>query len=121
MKKKMAYSVLGLALGTACVATAAAQTESDRNAFPVPDPQTKNINVSDVRNTTPPERLEGKTPARAPNIVIILGDDMGFSDMGSFGGEIKTPNLDSLAKDGVRFNVVAPGTVAPLEGVSVHA
>jgi hypothetical protein len=40
---------------------------------------------------------------RRPNIVIILGDDLGFADMGAFGGEIKTPNLDSLAKDGVRF------------------
>jgi hypothetical protein len=40
---------------------------------------------------------------RRPNIVIILGDDMGYSDMGSFGSEINTPNLDSLAKDGVRF------------------
>ena len=39
-----------------------------------------------------------------PNIVIILADDMGFSDMGSFGGEINTPNLDALAKDGVRFS-----------------
>ncbi len=38
-----------------------------------------------------------------PNIVIILADDMGFSDMGSYGGEIKTPNLDALAQDGVRF------------------
>jgi arylsulfatase len=47
------------------------------------------------------------TPASAgtgkrPNIVIILGDDLGFSDMGCFGGEIKTPHLDSLAKAGVR-------------------
>jgi arylsulfatase len=40
--------------------------------------------------------------AKRPNIVIILGDDLGFSDMGSFGGEIKTPRLDSLAKAGVR-------------------
>ena len=41
---------------------------------------------------------------RRPNIVIILGDDLGFADMGSFGSEIKTPNLDALAKDGVRFS-----------------
>ncbi|MCK7497227.1 MAG: sulfatase-like hydrolase/transferase [Comamonadaceae bacterium] len=40
---------------------------------------------------------------RRPNIVIILADDLGFSDMGCFGSEIKTPNLDSLAKAGVRF------------------
>jgi len=39
---------------------------------------------------------------KRPNIVIILGDDLGFSDMGCFGGEIKTPNFDSLAKAGVR-------------------
>ena len=40
---------------------------------------------------------------RRPNIVVILGDDMGFSDMGSFGSEIRTPNLDSLANSGERF------------------
>ena len=38
-----------------------------------------------------------------PNIVIILADDMGFADLGSFGGEIKTPNIDALANAGVRF------------------
>jgi arylsulfatase len=38
-----------------------------------------------------------------PNIVVILSDDMGFSDIGCYGGEIATPNLDRLAKDGLRF------------------
>ena len=38
-----------------------------------------------------------------PNIMIILTDDMGFSDLGCFGGEIETPNLDSLAAGGLRF------------------
>ena len=51
--------------------------------------------------------LQGANPStggtgKRPNIVVILGDDLGFSDMGCFGGEIKTPNLDSLAKAGVR-------------------
>src|SRR5207302_6044157 len=41
--------------------------------------------------------------AARPNIFIILADDMGFSDAGCYGGEIATPNLDSLAKDGLRF------------------
>jgi arylsulfatase A-like enzyme len=40
---------------------------------------------------------------RRPNIVILLGDDLGFADLGAFGSEIKTPNFDSLARDGVRF------------------
>jgi arylsulfatase A-like enzyme len=38
-----------------------------------------------------------------PNIVFILADDLGYSDLGCYGGEIETPNLDSLAKNGLRF------------------
>lgn len=41
--------------------------------------------------------------AAAPNILLIVVDDMGYSDPGCFGGEIETPNLDSLAKNGLRF------------------
>jgi arylsulfatase len=41
--------------------------------------------------------------ADRPNIIIILSDDMGFSDLGCYGGEIHTPNLDKLAANGVRF------------------
>jgi arylsulfatase A-like enzyme len=42
-------------------------------------------------------------PTEKPNIIIILSDDMGFSDLGCYGGEISTPNLDALANNGVRF------------------
>src|SRR6187397_1890592 len=38
-----------------------------------------------------------------PNIIVILSDDIGYSDIGCFGGEISTPNLDSLAAGGLRF------------------
>lgn len=38
-----------------------------------------------------------------PNFLVIVADDLGFSDIGAFGGEIKTPNLDRLAYQGVRF------------------
>jgi arylsulfatase A-like enzyme len=38
-----------------------------------------------------------------PNIVLIMADDMGFSDIGCYGGEIPTPNIDALAKNGLRF------------------
>ena len=45
----------------------------------------------------------GADPAR-PNLVVILADDMGYSDLGCYGGEIRTPNLDRLAAGGVRFS-----------------
>ncbi len=41
--------------------------------------------------------------APRPNVVVILNDDMGYSDIGCYGGEIKTPNLDGLAANGLRF------------------
>ena len=46
--------------------------------------------------------IAADAPSR-PNIVIILVDDMGFSDIGYYGSEIPTPNLDKLAGDGLRF------------------
>src|SRR5690348_9516667 len=41
--------------------------------------------------------------AEQPNVVVILSDDMGYSDLGCYGGEIPTPNLDQLAGNGLRF------------------
>ena len=43
-------------------------------------------------------------PKTRPNIVVMLADDWGFSDVGSFGGEIATPAIDALAKQGMRFS-----------------
>jgi arylsulfatase len=64
--------------------------------------------------------------AARPNFLIIVADDLGFSDIGAFGGEIRTPNLDALAAEGVRFTDfhVAP-TCSPtramlLTGVDHH-
>jgi len=62
----------------------------------------------------------------APNIVLIMSDDMGFSDLGCYGGEINTPNLDQLAKHGVRFSQFyntsrcCPTRAALLSGVYQH-
>src|SRR5688572_12168451 len=41
--------------------------------------------------------------AARPNVLVIIADDLGFSDLGCYGGEIQTPNLDGLAKGGLRF------------------
>ena len=44
-----------------------------------------------------------KKPAK-PNVLIILADDLGFADLGCYGGDIQTPTLDMLAEDGLRFS-----------------
>lgn len=44
-----------------------------------------------------------RTEPSKPNIILIMSDDMGYSDLGCFGGEIETPALDHLAAGGVRF------------------
>src|ERR1700748_1408141 len=48
-------------------------------------------------------RAFGAAPAKPPNFLIFLADDMGFSDPGCYGGEISTPNLDALAAHGIRY------------------
>lgn len=47
--------------------------------------------------------VSGQKPEQKPNIILILADDMGYSDIGCFGSEINTPNLDRLANQGLRM------------------
>jgi arylsulfatase A-like enzyme len=68
-----------------------------------------------------------QTPTnQRPNILAIMGDDLGFSDIGAFGSEISTPNLDTLAKDGKILSnyhtdpVCSPARVAFLTGIDNH-
>ncbi len=64
--------------------------------------------------------------AERPNIIVILVDDMGYSDIGCFGSEIRTPNLDSLAAGGLRFSQMynsarcCPSRAALLTGLNPH-
>ena len=53
--------------------------------------------------TGPQEAGQTQGVSKRPNIVLIMSDDMGFSDLGCYGSEIKTPNLDGLAEDGLRL------------------
>lgn len=48
--------------------------------------------------------FQGNSDSKSsPNIIIIMADDMGYSDIGCFGGEMQTPNIDRLAEEGIRF------------------
>ncbi|TVP76008.1 MAG: hypothetical protein EA353_12845, partial [Puniceicoccaceae bacterium] len=65
--------------------------------------------------------------AERPNILLIMADDLGYSDLGSYGGEIDTPHLDRLAAEGVRFSefratpMCVTSRVAFLSGMPYHA
>ena len=49
-----------------------------------------------------------------PNAIVIMVDDMGFSDIGCYGGDINTPNLDALGYNGIRFTQMYNGARAAL-------
>src|SRR5687767_4754691 len=61
-----------------------------------------------------------------PNIIVILADDMGYSDIGCYGSEIQTPNIDRLAMTGIRFGRFyngarcCPTRAALLSGLYAH-
>ena len=75
---------------------------------------------------TAPAMAPAADAPRRPNIVVILGDDLGFADIGAFGSEIRTPNIDALAREGVRFtNFYTHASCSPtrsllLSGVDTH-
>ena len=76
-----------------------AQAGLDRTTLPIAEPQYPHSNVLDVRNAPlPPPRFEVKAPAGAPNVLIVLIDDMGFGQSGAFGGPLNMPTVERLAQ-----------------------
>ena len=69
----------------------------DRTSLPIKEPVRPTYKELDARNVTPPPRFEVKAPEGAPNVVVILIDDMGFGVSEAFGGPVTTPTMDKLA------------------------
>jgi hypothetical protein len=103
------FLTIMLVLPTAALVTAqetapaSAVLSTDRTILPIPEPQYPHSTVLDVRNATPPPRFEVKAPTNAPNVLIVLIDDMGFGQSSAFGGprqlsesEHKTPDYMGL-------------------------
>ena len=99
----------------------------DRTVLPIPEPQTKTITTLDARDAKAPPRFEVKAPQGAPNVVIVLIDDIGFGHSSAFGGPINMPTLEKLANGGLRYNrfhttaLCSPTRVALLTGHNHHA
>ena len=72
----------------------------DRTVLPIPEPKVTPSTVLDVRNAKAPPHFEVKAPAGAPNVLIVLIDDMGFGQSSAFGGPIHMPTVEHLAKGG---------------------
>jgi arylsulfatase A-like enzyme len=98
----------------------------NRTVLPVPEPQPPTITELDARNAKPPPRFELKAPKGAPNVVVVLLDDMGFGQSSTFGGPCKMPVLDKLAENGLRLNnfhttaLCSPTRTALLTGRNHH-
>jgi arylsulfatase A-like enzyme len=77
-------------------------------------------------DSTPSWSYPPNAPEGAPNIIVVVVDDMGFSDTGPYGSEIDTPNLNRIAANGFRFTnyhttpLCSPSRAALLTGINAH-
>ncbi|MDA0650571.1 MAG: arylsulfatase [Proteobacteria bacterium] len=106
MKKLALLTLSGvLALMMGCEGSAIAQGDAlDRTSLPIQPPVAAPITELDARNVTPPPPFNITPPEGAPNVVIVLIDDIGFGATEPFGGAIETPTFSQLAENGLRFN-----------------
>ena len=126
MKPGMTKSIgLSLLVPTAFAGHLAAQ---DRTVLPIREPGPPTYKELDVRTATPPtKRFTVKAPEGAPNVVVILIDDMGFGVSQTFGGPVYMPTLDKLAQSGLIYNrfhttaLSAPTRMALLTGYNHHS
>jgi arylsulfatase A-like enzyme len=129
MKARIILAALSLALGAALTPQALAQTPAvklDRTVLPIPEPNYPHSAVLDARDAKPPPRFEIRAPAGAPNVLIVLIDDIGFGMPSAFGGPVRMPAADRLASQGLRYNqfhttaLCSPTRTALLSGRNHH-
>src|SRR5271167_3820203 len=131
MTRRRILLALGVALylGIAANDVPGYAQQIDRTQLPIPDTQYKYPGKVplDARDATFPPIKELRPPAGAPNVVVILLDDIGFGAPSTFGGGINTLTLDSLAKSGLRYTqfhttaLCSPTRQALLTGHNHHS
>jgi arylsulfatase A-like enzyme len=102
--KTKTLKLLILLLFIGGIMTTAMAQELNRTVLPIPEPDPPKYTELDVRNTTKPPRFEVKAPKDAPNVVIVLIDDLGFGAPSTLGGPMHMPTMDRLAKEGITYN-----------------
>src|SRR5436309_16101899 len=102
--KKTSTVIPLLVVTSSLLALPLAAQQINRTVLPVPEPQPPTITELDARDAKAPPRFEVRAPKGAPNVVVVLLDDIGFGQPSAFGGPCKMPTLDKLAADGLRYN-----------------
>jgi arylsulfatase A-like enzyme len=130
--KKVIISLIAAAIFCSCnskqeTEVQSAVVEFDRNHLPIKEPIYPAITELDARKATAPKRFELKAPEKAPNVVIVLLDDIGYGHSSAFGGPIHMPNLERMASQGLKYNrfhttaLCSPTRTAILTGYNHHS
>lgn len=99
----------------------------DRSSLPIKEPPRQTYTQLDARDAKAPARWEVKAPKGAPNVVIVLIDDMGFGASSRFGGPVNMPVLEKVGNEGISYNrfhttaLCSPTRVALLTGYNHHS
>lgn len=100
---------------------------TDRSVLPIHEPALPAITELDARKVTAPSRFEVKAPEGAPNILIVLIDDIGFGHSSAFGGPCNMSTAERLAANGLKYNrfhttaLCSPTRTAILTGYNHHS
>jgi len=122
MKRNTLLAILSLALGAVF-----AQAASAQDVLPRPEQPFEGKLGRTVKDSVKDFPKAVTAPAGAPNILIILTDDVGFGASSTFGGPVPTPTMDRLAREGLRYNnfhttaLCSPTRAALLSGRNHHS
>src|SRR5256885_370527 len=126
MLKTHAPLLLGLTGVLSLLPLSLGAQQINRTILPVPEPQPPTITELDARNAKAPPRFEVKAPKGAPDVVVVLLDDIGFGQSSAFGGPCKMQTAEKLAAAGLRYNdfhttaLCSPTRTALLTGRNHH-
>lgn len=118
------------AAGAAAIAAGARKIEDLAKPYKTPPalaPGEAARIATTFQDSRPASFVPPTAPEGAPNIIVLLMDDVGYSDLGCFGGEIRTPAMDSLAEQGLRYAnfrtcaMCSPTRAALLTGLNHHS
>ncbi len=122
----LAWPIIGPGVAGVSAQDGPAASGLDRTVLPIPEPKVAPITELDARKAKAPPRFAVKAPPGAPNVVIVLIDDIGFGHSSAFGGPIQMPTLERLAAAGLRYNrfhttaLCSPTRTALLTGRNHH-